>query len=61
MATAFLDEGDFLSVSGSLALAEVTGDWVRGAFEFEGVGPDGERVTVRGTFEADLDANAIVT
>lgn len=56
-ATAFLDQGDFLSRSGALTLTEVTGNRVRGSFEFEAVGDEGE-VTVWGTFEADLNENA---
>ena len=56
--TARLGEGlgeSFFSRSGTLTLTEVTGDRVRGSFEFEGVGEFGD-VTVRGTFDADLDA-----
>lgn len=51
----------FLSLSGTLTLTEVTDDWVRGSFEFEGVeGGDGNRrVTVRGSFRADLDENVV--
>ena len=59
--TAVLSEGDdlrlsFFSRSGTLTLTDVTGDRVRGSFEFEGVGESGD-VTVRGTFEADLNAS----
>ena len=48
----------FLSLSGTLTLTEVMDDRVRGSFEFEAVA-DGEEITVTGSFEADLDENAI--
>ncbi len=50
----------FLSRSGTLTLAKVTDDRVRGSFQFEAVGDEGE-VTVRGTFEADLGNDTITS
>ena len=59
VATADLEGGQtFLSRSGTLTLTEVTDDRVRGSFEFEGVGQS-QAVTVRGSFDADLDNDVI--
>ena len=58
-ATADLEDGFFFSLSGTLTVTRVTRDHVTGSFEFEGFGDEAETATVRGTFDADLDRNAI--